>query len=88
MKEIPPLNKAYESCLQEGNLRLLREVDKELARSLLKRALDGLERESMRRDEFEKKTSNYSFLFTEHYDILRKLMDAFIMFDQRTSSNH
>ncbi|MFH1073059.1 MAG: hypothetical protein V1743_06540 [Nanoarchaeota archaeon] len=88
MNETKDLERTYDSCIAEGFIRFRKDVDKELAKSLLESAQDGIERLNMKELNYEKKTKNYSVLFTEHYDILRKLIDAAILFDKATTANH
>ncbi|MCK5283309.1 MAG: hypothetical protein KAK00_07915 [Nanoarchaeota archaeon] len=89
MKRMGELNPTYDGCCADGAIKIRKEVDSELAKSLLKSALDGLERsKNLEKVNFEQKSKNYSFVFTERYDILRKLIDSFLLFDKVRISNH
>ncbi|HLD04989.1 MAG TPA: hypothetical protein VJG90_04700 [Candidatus Nanoarchaeia archaeon] len=88
MKKIKNLQEVYSQCGEEGIIRVKEEFDKYLTESLLKSAkedLAGLEDIELA---FEKKKRHYSFLFKSRYDVLRKLMDAFLLFDKIKTTNH
>lgn len=86
--KIDDLNGTYDSCQTKGQIRFREELDKELINSLFESARDGLERSKEIQGIFEKKSHNFSYLFTERYDILRKLLDILMLFDNVRSSNH
>lgn len=88
MMKIEDLWETYNKCEAEGFIQFRKDIDKDLAKSLLNSALQGIKRLSMYNDKYEKETHNYEFLFTEKYDILRKLIDAFLLFYKVRSSNH
>lgn len=88
MTQIKDLNEAYDACQAEGFIQFRKDVDADLAKSLLQSALDGIERSKSSEGIYEKKTRNYSFVFTEKYDILRKLLDALLLFDKAKSGKH
>lgn len=85
---IKSLKDAYEGCRAEGFIISLEHPDKDLVYSLLQSAKEGLERSKKIEKAFEKETDNWAFTFAERYDILRKLLDAFLIFDKVKISNH
>ncbi|HLC65868.1 MAG TPA: hypothetical protein VJI46_07140 [Candidatus Nanoarchaeia archaeon] len=85
---IEDLNSAYDSCVAVGFIQFRKDIDIELAKSLHKSALDSIEILRDIEGMLEKKKFNFSFLYTSRYDILRKLLDALLIFDKVKSSNH
>ncbi len=89
MKEkIKALDNTYAQCKDEGIIKPKKETDRGIVRSLLASAQCGIDRAKRNGNEYEEETNNYSFLFVEYYDILRKLIDAFLLFDKVQISNH
>ena len=86
--KIDDLDKTYDKCQAEGSIKLREKVDKELIKSLLDSAKKGLDRSKDVEGVYENKSHNFSFIFTERYEILRKLLDAIMLFDNVRSSNH
>ena len=88
MMKSEDLQETYNKCESEGFIQFRKDIDKDLVESLLNSALQGIRRLTMYNNKYEKETHNYGFLFTEKYDILRKLIDAFLLFYKVRSSNH
>lgn len=88
MTQIKGLEETYDSCQAEGFIQFRKDIDVELAKSLLQSALEGVERSKSSEGAYEKKTHNYSFVFTEKYDILRRLLDALLLFDKVKTGKH
>jgi len=88
MKRIREKEDVYSECLEQGMFRKRYEIDVFLIKSLLDSAKEGFRRSKKIENIYEKETKNYSFLFVERYDILRKLIDAFLLFDKLEISNH
>ena len=40
------------------------------------------------KDAYEKETDDFTFVFRDNYEILRSLIDAFLLFDRVKSDNH
>ena len=68
MTQIKGLEETYDSCQAEGFIQFRKDIDIDLAKSLLQSALEGVERSKSSEEAYEKKTHNYSFVFTEKYD--------------------
>lgn len=76
------LKETFESCLSEGIIRKKDFIDIELAKSLLKSAEEDLEVSKELKEKYP------SFLFRNKYEILRKLISAFLLFDKVKINNH
>lgn len=86
--KIKPLDEAYKECFDDGLFRPKNFLDKDLIISLTERAEEGLLRLKAYGEAFEKKTHTYSFLFRDNYEVLRMLIDAYLLFDKVQISNH
>ena len=86
--KIEELDFAYNECQANGKFIPAESIDKELAESLYNQAksdwVEVLEFEKAR----EKKTANYSKLFSNRYDVMRKLIHALALFDKLKPSDH
>ncbi len=82
------IEETYNNCVTDGIIKFRKDIDIELIKALLESSIEGKKRLEMSLNNYEDKTGNYSFLFTEKYDILRKLIDAFLLFDKLNCSNH
>jgi hypothetical protein len=78
------LNDSYIRCEKDGIIRKKDDVDIELIKSLLNSAKAN----DKSFKSIEKNIDNTSFLFTSKYDVLRKLISAFILFDKIKIDNH
>lgn len=85
--EIEDINTAYEKC-KDGKIVFVERVDTDLAESLLKQAesewKEVREMEKLR----ESKAEDYSVLFNNRYDVMRKLIHALAIFDKLKPSDH
>ena len=88
MTQIKDLNETYDKCRAAGFIQFQKDIDIDLAKSLLQSALDGVERSKSSEGAYEKKTRNYSFVFTEKYDILRKLLDTLLLLGKAKTGKH
>ena len=88
MKEMEDLDHAYDECLASGKFVPTETIDKELAESLNKQAKadweETLEFEKTR----EQKTTNYSKLFSNRYDVMRMLIHVIVIFDKIKPGDH
>lgn len=88
MKKIEDLEFAYNECQANGKFIPTETIDKELAESLYKQAKadweETLEFEKAR----EKKTTNYSKLFSNRYDVMRMLIHVLAIFDKAKPIDH
>ena len=84
---VEDLNTVYEKC-KDGKIVFTDRVDTELAESLMKQA----ESEWKELKEMEKvregKTENFSLIFCNRYDVMRKLIHALAIFDKLKPSDH
>ncbi|MBW2990880.1 hypothetical protein KY348_04190 [Candidatus Woesearchaeota archaeon] len=88
MKEIKKLEKAYADCQAQGLIQFRKDVDKYLIESLLTSSIESLEYLEELENIPGQKKPGYFLLFTNQYDILRKLIQAFLLFDRLKCSNH
>lgn len=86
--KIGELEKEYENCENKGSIKFKKEIDNELVKSLFDAAIEGKERAKNVKSSYEEKSGNYGFLFVEQYDILRKLIDAFLFLSKVSCDNH
>lgn len=78
---------AYNKCVDSGSIKKANEVDVEKAKTLLENAeldIDSLKDTTAL---FEKK-NNYSFLWANHYEIIRQLVAGILLFEKIISDNH
>ena len=78
---VEDLNTVYESC-QDGKIVFSELVDIDLAESLLKQAQSELEEAKETEKLREGKAKNYSLMFCNRYDVMRKLIHALALFDK------
>jgi len=85
---IEELEFAYNECQANGKFIPIESIDKELAESLYNQAksdwVEVLEFERAR----EKKTKNYSKLFSNRYDVMRMLIHVLAIFDKIKPTDH
>ncbi|MFH1212044.1 MAG: hypothetical protein V1659_03905 [Candidatus Woesearchaeota archaeon] len=82
------LEQVYDRCVADGFVTLKDDVDIELAKSLLSSAVSAFERSRKIEQVFEKETKDFSSFLTERYEVLRKLAEAFLLFDKVWLENH
>lgn len=81
---IGDLEITYDRCMAEGIIRKKEKVDIELAKSLLVSSKEEIN--AFR--EFKKSVKYYSILFRMKYEILRKLIAAYLLFERAKINNH
>lgn len=86
--KIADLDITYDKCCSNGLINPKEDVDWELIESLISAGMLIEERLSNIGNLFEKKTGNYALMLRDKYDILRMLIDAFLLFDKINISNH
>ncbi|MFC1691765.1 hypothetical protein ACFL0W_06315 [Nanoarchaeota archaeon] len=86
--KIDNLKTVYATCNSEGLIKPKEKTDIELIKSLFDSAKEGFERIEYYDLGFEKKRKNFAFLFRDHYEVLRMLIDVFLFFDKIAISNH
>ncbi|MBU0979501.1 MAG: hypothetical protein KJ709_01730 [Nanoarchaeota archaeon] len=85
---IEKLDLAYDECRESGKFIPADYVDKDLAGSLYKQAKSDWEEVLEFEKAREKKTTNYSKLFSNRYDVMRMLIHALAIFDKIKPSDH
>ena len=85
--EIEDLRTAYEKCL-DGKIVFSERVDTDLVESLIKQAKSELEEAKEMEKLREGKAKNYSLMFCNRYDVMRKLIHALALFDKLKPSDH
>ena len=86
--KIGNLEEEYEECKNKGTIKFKKEVQNELVKSLFNAAIEGKERSKENDLAYEKRSGNYGFIFVEQYDILRKLIDSFLLLSKISCDNH
>jgi len=85
--KIEDLNTAYEKC-KDGKIVFTERIDTELVESLIKQAKSDWKEVTEMEKLRESQTKNYSLLFCNKYDIMRKLLHALAIFDKLKPSDH
>ena len=85
--KIDDLQKTYELCLNTGNIKE-KETDIELIKSLKIVAEKGLEFINNVSKNIPQDSSYWTFVFREHYESLRGLIEAYMLFDGIEVDNH
>jgi len=85
--KIDDLQKTYELCLNTGNIKE-KETDIELIKSLKIVAEKGLEFINNVSKNIPQDSSHWTFVFREHYESLRGLIEAYMLFDGIEVDNH
>ena len=84
---IDDLEKTYKLCMSAGNIRE-KTVDIELIKSLVLVAEHGLRFINDRSKDIPKDSVDWTFVFRDHYEALRGLIEAFLLFDGIVADNH
>ncbi|MBN2142864.1 hypothetical protein JW711_06055 [Candidatus Woesearchaeota archaeon] len=84
---IDDLQTTYKSCQTKGLLKE-KTVDVELIRSLLSMAEKGLSFITRSIPAIPKESEDWTFVFREHYESLRSLIEAYVRFDGIGADNH
>ena len=86
--KIEDLSSIYNKCEADGLIKFKEELDIELIKSLLDSAKRAEIRMNKDKDSYEKETKDFTFIFRDNYEILRTLIDSFLLFDKIKSDNH
>lgn len=81
------LDKTYNVCLSTGNIKE-KSVDIELIKSLKLVAEKGLEFIKSKSKDIPKESTDWTFVFRDHYEALRGLIEAYILFYGIEADNH
>jgi hypothetical protein len=86
-KEIADLEETYDSCIASGMIKE-KSVDIELIKSLKVVSEDGLDFIKRKSTDIPKDSTDWTFVFREHYESLRGLIEAYLLFDGIETDNH
>ncbi len=84
---IDNLDKTYKLCTSTGNIRE-KNVDIELIKSLKRVAEQGLIFINAAAKDIRKESTSWTFVFRDHYESLRGLIEAYLLFDGIEAENH
>jgi len=84
---IDDLERTYDLCLSTGKLKE-KIVDMELIKSLKIVAEKGLEFIKSKSKDIPKDSMDWTFVFRDHYESLRGLIEAYLLFDGIEADNH
>ena len=84
---IDSLDKTYRFCMSTGSIKE-KSVDLELIKSLKIVSEKGLEFINSRSKDIPKDSTDWTFVFRDHYESLRGLIEAFLLFDGIEADNH
>src|SRR3989338_4482972 len=84
---IDNLDKTYKLCTSTGSIKE-KQVDIELIKSLKIVAEKGLEFINSRTKDIPKDSTDWTFVFRDHYESLRGLIEAYLLFEGIEADNH
>lgn len=84
---IDNLDKTYKLCISTGSIKE-KVVDIELIKSLKIVAEKGLEFINSKSKDIPKDSTDWTFVFRDHYESLRGLIEAYLLFDGIEADNH
>jgi hypothetical protein len=84
---IDNLDKTYELCMSTGSIKE-KNIDIELIKSLKIVAEKGLEFINNKSKGIQKDSTDWTFIFRDHYESLRGLIEAYLLFDGIKADNH
>ena len=84
---IDNLDKTYKLCISTGSIRE-KSVDIELIKSLKIVAEKGLEFINRKSKDIPKDSTDWTFVFRDHYESLQGLIEAYLLFDGIKADNH
>src|SRR3989338_7495005 len=84
---IDNLDKTYKLCTSTGNLKE-KSVDIELIKSLKIVAEKGLEFINKKSKDIPKDSTDWTFVFRDHYESLRGFIEAYLLFDGIEADNN
>ncbi len=84
---IDNLDKAYKFCMSTGSIKE-KTADIELIKSLKIVAEKGLEFINSKSKDIPKDSTDWTFVFRDHYESLRGLIEAYLLFEGIEADNH
>src|SRR3989344_1711000 len=84
---IDPLDKTYKLCTSTGNIKE-KSIDIELIKSLKIVAEKGLEFINSKSKDIPKDSTDWTFVFRDHYESLRGLIESYLLFDGIEADKH
>jgi hypothetical protein len=78
----------YDRCLCSGKIKEKNKVDIELIKSLKDVAEKGIKFINDRSKDIKKDSTDWTFVFRDHYESLRGLIEAYLLFDKIEADNH
>ncbi len=84
---IDNLDATYEFCISTGSIKE-KSIDIEFIRSLKLVAEKGLEFINRKSADIPKDSTDWTFVFRDHYESLRGLIEAYLLFDGIAADNH
>lgn len=84
---IDNLDKTYKFCMSTGRIKE-KSVDIELIKSLKTVAEKGLEFINRKSKDIPKESTDWTFVFRDHYESLRGLIEAYLLFEGIEADNH
>ncbi|MBU0980945.1 MAG: hypothetical protein KJ709_09150 [Nanoarchaeota archaeon] len=86
--KIDGLKDVYNKCIAGGRFFEKNAVDDELIRSLKDIADKGLDFTRRKMKDIPQDSPDWTFVFRDHYEALRSLIEAFLLFDRIEAENH
>ncbi|MFC1691768.1 hypothetical protein ACFL0W_06330 [Nanoarchaeota archaeon] len=86
--DIDDLDNTYNKCSASGNIKEKNIVDIELIKSLKFVAEKGLLFIKDKSKNIKKDSTDWTFVFRDHYESLRSLIEAFLLFDKIAAESH
>lgn len=84
---IDDLDQTYIKCITTGSLKE-KSADIELIKSLKIVAEKGIEFINSKSKDIPKDSTDWTFVFRDHYESLRGLIEAYLLFDRIAADNH
>lgn len=84
---IDNLDETYKLCMSTGHIKE-KFPDVELIKSLKLVAVKGLEFINKRSKDIPKDSTDWTFVFRDHYESLRGLIEAYLLYDGIETDNH
>src|SRR3972149_4578222 len=84
---IDNLDKTYKFCMSSGRIKE-KSVDIELIKSLKTVAEKGLEFINRKSKDIPKESTDWTFVFRDHYESLRGLVEACLLFEGIDADTH
>ena len=88
MSQFKELPEAYNSCMADGKLIKLNNVNTQKVMSLMENAETDINSAGILTSTISRTAREWQSVFTLHYDALRTYVDAFLLFDKIKSVNH